>query len=183
MQGNGRRPLASLPLALGGIVAGHALAYALAYPIRVVRDAHLEQTGHDGFSVLLLAGLLASGAAILSLGIRSIRRAPASPGAWALLCLQVPAFALLELAERGFDASAFARDPAVVLGLLLQVVLAVVIAALARGAVAVGRLFATPPPRPARGRRTIMLPRLAEPKTPDPIAIGLRRAPPAPSSV
>ena len=87
-------------LALGGIVAGHALAYALAYPIRVVRDAHSSRPGHDGFSVLgLLAGLLAR-AAILSLGIRSIRRAPASPGAWALLCQQVPAFALLELAER-----------------------------------------------------------------------------------
>ena len=174
MQGNGRRPLASLPLALGGIVAGHALAYALAYPIRVVRaraDRPRRLLGPAARRAL------ASGAAILSLGIRSIRRAPASPGAWALLCQQVPAFALLELAERGFDASV-ARDPAVVLGLWCSRV----IAALARGAVAVGRLFATPLPRPARGRRTIMLPRLAEPKTPA-IAIGLRRAPPAPSSV
>ena len=183
MQGHGRRPLASLPLALGGIVAGHALAYALAYPIRAVRDAHLEQTGHDGFPVLLLAGLLASGAAILWLGIRSIRHAQASPSAWALLSLQVPAFALLELAERGFDPAAFAGDPAVLLGVLLQVVLAFAIAAVARGAVAVGSLLGRSVPRPARMPRPIVPPQLAEPATPDPIAFGLRRAPPAPSPV
>jgi hypothetical protein len=183
MQGNGRRPLASLPLALGGIVAGHALAYALAYPIRAVRDAHLEQTGHDGFPVLLLAGLLASSAAILWLGIRSIRHAPASPSAWALMSLQVPAFALLELAERGFDPAAFAGDPAVLLGVLLQVVLAFAIAAVARGAVAVGSLLGRSVPRPARMPRPIVPPHLAEPATPDPIAFGLRRAPPAPSPV
>lgn len=181
MRGNGRRPLASLPLALGGIVAGHALAYALAYPIRAVRDAHLEQTGHEGFPVLVLAGLLGSGAAILWLAIRSMRHAPASPGAWALLGLQVPAFALLELAERGFDVSAFARDPAVVLGLLLQAVFAVVIAAAARGAVAVGRLLSAPPQRRGRARCRVVPPRLADPAAPDPIALGLRRAPPAPS--
>ena len=168
MKGNGRRPLASLPLALGGIVAGHALAYALAYPIRAVRDAHLEQTGHDGFPVLLLAGLLGAGAAILWLGIRSTRHAPASPSVRALLGLQVPAFA---------------RDPAVILGVLLQVVLAVVIAALARGAVAVGRLLGAPRTRPARAHRRLVPGGLAEPATPDPIAFGLRRAPPAPSPV
>jgi hypothetical protein len=182
VQGNGRRPLASLPLALGGIVAGHALAYALAYPIRAIRDAHLEQTGHDGFPVLLLAGLLCSGAAVIRLGIRSIRHAPAPPGARALLGLQVPAFALLELAERGFDVAAFGRDPAVILGLLLQVVLAFAIAAIARGAVAVGTLLGRVAPRPHSAPRAD-LPRLAEPATPDPIAFGLRRAPPDPSSV
>jgi hypothetical protein len=181
MQGNGRRSLASLPLALGGIVAGHALAYALAYPIRAVRGAHLEQTGHDGFPVLLLAGLLASGAAILWLGIRSIRHAPASPSRWALLSLQVPAFALLELAERGFDPGAFAGDPAVMLGVLMQVVFAFVIAAIARGAVAVGARLGRPAPRPASTPQPIVPPRLVEPATPDPIAFGLRRAPPAPS--
>ena len=57
MQGNGRRPLAGLPLALGGIVAGHALAYALAYPIRAVRDAHLEDAATDLRSHLHLGGL------------------------------------------------------------------------------------------------------------------------------
>ena len=183
MQGNGRRPLTSLPLALGGIVAGHALAYGLAYPIRALRDAHLEQTGHDGFPVLLLAGLLASGAAILWLGIRSIRHAPASPSGWVLLSLQVPAFALLELAERGFDLAAFARDPAVALGLILQVVFAFVIAAIARGAVAVGTRLGRPAPRLGRTPQPIVPACLAEPATPDPIAFGLRRAPPAPSPV
>ena len=183
MHGNGRRPLASLPLALGGIVAGHALAYGLAYPIRAVRDAHLQQTGHEGFPALLLAGLLGAGAAILWLGIRSIRHARGSPSVRALLGLQVPAFALLELAERGFDVGAFALDPAVLLGSLLQVVLAVVVAAAARGAVAVGRLLGTRRPRPARAQRRAVPPRPAEPATPDAIAFGLRRAPPAPSPV
>lgn len=183
MQGNGRRPLASLPLALGGIVAGHALAYALAYPIRPIRDAHLEQTGHGGFPLLLLAGLLGSGAAILWLGIRSIRRATGAPSATMLLSLQVPAFALLELAERGFDVAAFGRDPAVALGVLLQVVLAFVIAAIARGAVIVGQRFGRSDPRPSRTPRPAVLPRLAEPAAPDPLAFGLRRAPPVPSLV
>ena len=183
MQGNGRRPLASLPLALGGIVAGHALAYALAYPIRAIRDAHLEQTGHEGFPLLLLAGLLGSGAAILWLGIRSSRRATGAPSATLLLGLQVPAFAFLELAERGFDVVAFGRDPAVALGVLLQVVFAFVIAASARGAVAVGRRLARPRPRRDRAQPPALAPRLAEPATPDPIAFGLRRAPPVPSLV
>jgi hypothetical protein len=183
MQRNGRRPLANLPLALGGMVAGHALAYALAYPIGAVRDAHLDQTGHEGFPVLLLTGLLGSAAAILWLGIHSIRHAPATPSARTLLLLQVPAFALLELGERGFDVAAFARDPAVVLGVLLQVVLAFVIAATARGAIAVGRRLARTPLRPARTPSRSFRLRLAEPAGPDAIAIGLRRAPPAPSLV
>jgi hypothetical protein len=168
---------------VGGVVGGHALAYALAYPIRAIRDAHLEQTGHEGFPLLLLAGLLGSGAAILWLGIRSIRHAPASPSARTLLGLQVPAFAFLELAERGFDVAAFARDPAVILGVLLQVVLALVIAAVVRGAVAVGRLLRASRSRPARAQRRLVPRRLAEPATPDPIAFGRRRAPPAPSIV
>jgi hypothetical protein len=183
VQGNGRRPLANLPLALGGIVAGHALAYALAYPIRAVRDAHLDQTGHEGFPVLLLAGLVGAGAAIVWLGIRSTRHAPAPPNARALLMLQVPAFALLELAERGFDLAAFGGDPAVALGVLLQVVLAFGIAAIARGAVIVGQRLARPAPRPARTPRPAVPPRLAEPATPEPLAFGLRRAPPVPSLV
>lgn len=183
MQGNGRRPVTSVPIALGGLVAGHALAYTLAYPIRAIRDAHLEQTGHDGFSVLLLAGLLGAGAAIVRLGIRSIRHSTGSPSARALLSLQVPAFALLELAERGFDVAAFGRDPAVVLGVLLQVVLAYVIAAVARGAVAVGTLLARPATPPTRAPRPVVPSGVVEPARPDPIAFGLRRAPPAPPPV
>ena len=179
----GRRPLTGVPLAIGGIVAGHALAYALAYPIRVVREAHLEQTGHEGFPLLLLAGFLGSGAAILWLGIRSVRRATGAPSATMLLSLQVPAFAFLELAERGFDVAAFGRDPAVVLGVLLQVVFAFVIAAIARGAVAVGQRLARTPPRRGRMQPPALPSRLAEPAAPDPIAFGRRRAPPAPSPV
>ena len=83
-----------------------------------------------------------------------------------------PRVRALELAERGLDASAFARDPAVVLGLLLQVVLAVVGLPRFGPRGGGGRpALRDALPRPARGRRTIMLPRLAEPKTPDPIAI------------
>jgi hypothetical protein len=183
MQGNARRSSTSVPLALGGVVAGHALAYALAYPIHVVRDAHLEQTGHDGFPVLLLAGLLGAGAAILWLGIRSIRASTGSPSASVLLTLQVPAFALVELAERGFDLAAVGGDPAVLLGILLQVVLAFVIAAIARGAVIVGHRLRRSAPRPAPAPRPSVVPSRAEPATPDPLAFGLRRAPPAPSPV
>ncbi|HJS26688.1 MAG TPA: hypothetical protein VJ913_06150 [Actinomycetota bacterium] len=182
-EGAGRRPLTGIPLAIGGIVAGHALAYVLAYPIRAVRDARLEETGHEGFPLLLLAGLLGTGAAIVWLGLRSIRRATGAPSATMLLSLQVPAFAFLELAERGFDVAAFGRDPAVALGLLLQVVFALVIAAIARGAVIAGVWFGRSAPRPSRTPRPAVLPRLAEPAAPDPLAFGLRRAPPGPSLV
>lgn len=178
-----RRPWTSILLAVGGIVAGHALAYALAYPIRAVRDAHLGQTGHEGFPILLLAGLLGSGVAVLWLGVRSVHRTTGSPDTRMLLGLQVPAFALLELAERGFDPAAFGRDPAVALGVVLQVVLAFVIAAIARGAVAIGRRLARTAPGPARAPRAVVFPRVADPATPDPIAFGRRRAPPVPSPV
>ncbi len=176
-----RAPLTSIPLAVGGIVAGHALAYALAYPVRAVREAHLAQTGHEGFSMLLLAGLLVAGAAILWIGLRSIGNSTVSPSASMLLRLQVPAFVLLELGERGFDVAVFGHDPAVWIGVALQVVLAFVVAAIARGAVVVGQLVAGASPEPHRSQPTVLAPRLAEPTPPDPIAFGLRRAPPPPS--
>jgi hypothetical protein len=183
VQGSLRRTPTRIPLAVGGIVAGHALAYALAYPIDAVRDAHLDRTGHDGFPVLLLAGLLGAGAAIIWLGVRSVRSSTDSPGTTSLLALQVPAFALLELVERGLDVAAFGRDPAVMLGVLLQVLLAFGIAALARAAVIVGRHLSRSGPRPGRTPRPVVPPRHAEPTTPDPLVFGLRRAPPAPSLV
>lgn len=178
MSGRHGRGLVTAGLVAGGVVVGHALAYALAYPVQAVRSARLDETGHEGFSLLVLLGVLAAGTAILVIGLRSARRVTSPPTVGLLLRLQVSAFAMLELAERGFDLGAFVHDPAVIVGLVVQAVLAFVIVALARGAARAGRWFARPARVSPRGAARTTEPRTAEPVPPDPHAIGLRRAPP-----
>jgi len=167
-------------LAAGGVVGGHALAYALAYPVAEARHAHLHETGHHGFPLLLVAGLAAAGAVLALTFVRAARREGTPPPFRMLLHLQVGLFLWLELGERGFDLAKAGADPAVVLGVALQVVLAFGLAWLARGAAAAGRLFAAAPRRPAArpGGSTSPV-RVAEPLAPDPIALGPRRAPPS----
>jgi hypothetical protein len=53
--------------------------------------------------------------------------------ALALVAVQVPAFAVLEIAERGFDFGAAAADPALLVGLVLQVVVALLLSLAAVG--------------------------------------------------
>jgi len=177
----GRNRSLALGLAAGGVVGGHALAYALAYPLAAARRAHLDETGHDGFPVLLVLGFAAAGLALVSTFVRAARRDGLAPSIGTLLWLQVGLFLALELAERGFDLSAAASDPAVVAGLPVQAVLAVALAWLARGVVEVAhRLDETS--APVRRRRPSPAPqpgRVAEPVPPDPIAFGPRRAPPS----
>jgi len=178
----GAEPLAVAGLAAGGVVAGHALGYALAQPDPALRAAHLAATGHASFGLL---ACVATAAALLAVGRVAWRaaagRGDRSPAFGHLAGVQVLAFALVEVAERGFSAAAAARDPAVLIGLLLQVLVAVLLARLVGGVARVARLLARRPRRPARGE-----PRRACPDDPlaprSPLLLDApRRAPPLPS--
>jgi hypothetical protein len=114
-----------------GVVLGHLAAYVLAYPSAGRRHIHLAVSGHDWVGVataslmaaipviLLLATLLAvSPREFWSGGGLSVR----------LAAIQVPAFALIELLERGWSFDRTVGDPAVFVGLALQPIVAVLAA-------------------------------------------------------
>lgn len=128
-----RRPGMPLTSAIAwvGVVVGHLVAYLLTYPSRGVRHVHLEITGHEWLAVATASLLAAIPVIVLVAGSRSVR-SPASwngPGlALRLLTIQVVAFGLLEVAERGWSIREAIFDPAVFVGLALQPLLAVVAA-------------------------------------------------------
>lgn len=135
-----KRALGALSLGLagmawGGVVAGHLLAYAVAHPHPAIRHEQLAVTGHGSFHAMLLLAALSSGLGLASAGVRSLRGRAVPRGsstALVLAAIQIPAFALMDLAERGFSLSSFVTDPAVPLGLVLQVVFALVLSRLMR---------------------------------------------------
>lgn len=119
--------------AWAGLVLGHLLAYALAYPEEGARRSHLAATGH-GWLDLVSLSLLAVIPAILLLTTSGTLRGRPAVTAWSrLAALQVPAFLLIELAERGSAIDGAFSDPAVLLGIVLQLVVAGVAALLLRG--------------------------------------------------
>ena len=151
-------------MAASGVVLAHQLAYFLARPDPHSRAAALERTGHGDWSlvVALALGLLVAAAAA------QVRRSVGSgeprlpTTALRLASLQLLAFLALEAAERslaGGDVLALAADPAVLLGIVAQIVVAVagakLIAAVGRAAAAWGRRRSRVPrragsaPRPA----------------------------------
>jgi hypothetical protein len=119
--------------AWAGLVLGHLLAYALAYPGEASRRAHLAGTGHGWLDVVTLS-LMAVVPAVLALtAIRSLRDGSRRTTWVRLASLQVPAFLLIEVAERGASFDRALTDPAVLLGLVVQVLVAAVAALLLRG--------------------------------------------------
>ena len=158
------RWLASGALAWVGIVVGHVLSYALAYPHPDVRAAHLAATGHEAFPIGVAAALAAVPALLILLTIRAIRGAgprPVGRLAWHLGAIQVPAFCLLELAERGMSPARLFEDPAFLVGVAVQLVVAVTVAVLCRALVRAMRALTvrtvgparktiSPPPAPSR---------------------------------
>jgi hypothetical protein len=135
-------------LAWGGTIMGHLLSYLLAYPDGPARTGHLAATGHGSFQV---AGLTAAAALAIGAGLTVLRALrPRSSFvlrrlALTLAAIQLPAFAFLEMAERGFDPAAAFGDPAVLLGLVLQPVVALVLAIAVVGlARSVRALFVAP---------------------------------------
>jgi hypothetical protein len=178
-----RRPGIVLTIAIAwvGVVLGHLAAYLLTYPSQYVRHVHLALTGHSWLG--LAKGSVAAIVPVLILVV--VVRALVSRRLWSgprlvgtLLAIQIPVFATIEAVERGSVAGA-AADPAVFVGLVLQVVLAVVAAwlieALTRAVLAVARTLASHHPR----ARSASAPALDEyPPRHDLLLPARRRAPP-----
>ncbi|HEV8572173.1 MAG TPA: hypothetical protein VGR49_03860 [Actinomycetota bacterium] len=135
------RPFLLGPLAFAGAVAGHALAYTASHPEIHERTAALLVTGHGSFGRLVAGAAAAGLAALVVLALRA-RRREAIQFSWLvarLVPLQLAIFTSLELAERGFDAQRTFGDPAVLAGLVAQVLVALGAALLARGVERVAR--------------------------------------------
>jgi hypothetical protein len=143
-------------LAFAGAVAGHGLAYFASHPHAPQRSAVLAGTGHGSFGRLVALATGTGLVALVALALRA-RHHEAIRFTWLasrLVPLQVAIFAFLELAERGFDPARTAADPAVLVGLLVQVVVGLGTALLARGVESIARSIRSgslPTPRaPAR---------------------------------
>ncbi|GIU96698.1 MAG: hypothetical protein KatS3mg013_0501 [Actinomycetota bacterium] len=117
------------------MIIGHLLGYLLAFPNGMERHEHLAAVGHGSFRLVGLLALAMGGVSLVALGARTLRNDSAVPLRGAALRLgwfQVPGFLLLELVERHLDLAATLADLGVLMGLLMQVVVALAIAFLLR---------------------------------------------------
>src|ERR671925_297371 len=104
-----RALLVSVPVSLAGMLAAHEVAY---------RGTGSTTHGYMGLAEMLVC-------AVLALGLVAAVRGPAGRVPASLFAVCPPlAFLLLESAERSFDA-AFLLEPAVLVGLVLQLPFAV----------------------------------------------------------
>lgn len=165
------------------MILGHALGYLLAFPAEVLRAEHLAATGHGPFPGLAALALAAAGACLIAVGTRALREGAdvdLLPTAARLGLVQVPAFLLLELLERGVDPAGTFADPGVRFGLAAQVLVAVAAALLLRVVVRTVRVLAEAA-RPARPRPAIVpvpLPTATPVRRPSLHIGSRRRAPP-----
>jgi hypothetical protein len=150
--------------AFGGVIVGHWLSYLLAIPGRRIRTEVLAETGHQYWLTAVKMALVLAVIALAMVVVRQVRaalrREPeplAGPRALALrlTLLQVVGFLALEATERlaaGSPLSSLLTHHVLVLGLLVQVLIAGIVALLlsffARAVRAVvGALTRTPVPR------------------------------------
>lgn len=129
-----------LLLAPAGMLLGHTVGYLLA-----------SSSGHHGAAAahahVALIAALAAPLAVAALALSALRhRATAGRrGLLSLTALQAVAYVSMEVLERvasGLAVSAAAADPAVVAGLISQLVVAAVLVAVDRGARCAGRVLA-----------------------------------------
>jgi hypothetical protein len=153
--------------AFGGVVLGHWLSYLLAMPGAGIRDQVLVATGHSYWSTSVKLAVALSIVTLAALAMDQLRLArvhqlPSHPGPGSLAIrlagLQILGFLALEVTERvaaGAPVSSMLAHHVLVLGLLVQIVVAASAALLlslftrAAGALAralVGARF----PRPVR---------------------------------
>ena len=122
-------------LAWSGVVLGHLVAYLVAYPAEAERVTRLADTGHGSFPLLFVSALAAIPAILSLLAVRVMRgdRSPSLPSTavW-LAVIQVPAFLTMELFERGMSFEHTLLEPALLIGLVVQVLVAVISAALVK---------------------------------------------------
>lgn len=176
------RSLSVVALAWAGATLGHVVGYLLAHPDAAARHARLAATGHGSFGLLAAAAAAAGVGALAVLALRRDGRMGSGSLVLRLVPLQTAILCAGEVVERGMDPGAAFRDPAVLLALAVQAVVAGAAALLVRAAHlavdavrarrrlplrAPGRL-----PRPA----LVPLPAVAAPRS----SSGRRRAPPLP---
>jgi hypothetical protein len=122
-------------LAWSGVVLGHLVAYLVTYPDEAERATRLADTGHGSFPLLLVSALAAIPAFLSLLTVRVMRGDRAlSPVSTAVLlaAIQVPAFLIMELFERGMSFEHALLEPALLIGLMVQVLVAVIAAVLVK---------------------------------------------------
>jgi hypothetical protein len=140
------RLLAIGGLAWSGVVLGHLLAYVLAHPEEAERSARMASSGHGSFPLLLISALAMIPAVLSLLAVRVVRgdRSPTLLSiAVCLAAIQVPTFLTMEFFERGMSFEQMLLEPAVVMGLIVQVLVAFISSVLVRTFVrAVGALTA-----------------------------------------
>ncbi|HZC99907.1 MAG TPA: hypothetical protein VFA46_06860 [Actinomycetes bacterium] len=157
------RRLSLVGAAAAGAAVGHSIAYLIVAPQGRTRAALLAGTGHGYWSTAVAAeivlGLLAAASVTARHFGQGLRRQPRVPGdepwAWlaARICLlQTSIFAVQEIIERaatGHPVGEVVRDRLLFVGFLIQIAVAVVVAALlvwlGRAAEAVGRAFGRGP--------------------------------------
>jgi hypothetical protein len=145
--------LLSLPVAIAGSLAAHAVAYLIAVPDPQARATLLERTGHGYLAhlpVLAGAGLALALAAGVSHAARG--RPGARPSPWVFALLPPLAFVLQEHLERLLSGALpleTVLDPTFVIGLALQLPFALLayalVGVLLRAAEALGLLLVRPP--------------------------------------
>jgi hypothetical protein len=139
------------------MVAGHLLAYALVYPRSDHRMEHLAATGHGTLPLHAICALSCAPAVVAVVAVLRLRgRATPSPNARWLAAIQMLGFGLVESVERGSSAASILAEPAFLLGLVLQVVIALLAAWLVRVVTrAVSMLVARPDPNGKAPLRTL----------------------------
>ncbi len=178
-----RDALVAAGIAWAGLVLGHSLTYLLAYPSASARRTHLLATGHAWLGPAALSVGAAIPALLVVAAARAVRTGAAARGRllpWLALA-QVGAFLIVEVVERGPDLGAALADPAVLLGVVVQVAVA---AAAWLVVWAVTSVVVVAARHPARPRRARARPRSTAGRLSAPRLIFLirtrRRAPPSP---
>src|SRR5437899_9106605 len=155
--------------AWAGVVAGHSITYLLTIPQAGLRDAVLASTGHSYWYAAVAAALVLASfsvGAAFGLGVRRGLRggAPADeatrvgPVAVRLAALQIGMYVAQEVLERlqaGVPLSELGRDHIMLVGIPVQILVALAISALLVGLRKAGEqtgavLRAAPTPRPSR---------------------------------
>jgi hypothetical protein len=162
-------PAALLALGLGGVLAGHTVVYRLLIPDAHTRAAELAATGHGYLSAADAIATVAIVTALAYAFLGGVLRAPALSGGLLvrrIAAFQVTAFVAMEGIERLASGTLGHALPAVLLlGLPVQLVVALAIAAVAAWLARAGRAVAGSP-REVAGARPALLAFDVPPRSP-----------------
>jgi hypothetical protein len=164
-----------------GVVVAHAAAYLLAYRNGGERAHELQATGHGYWSLAVVLAAVAGAAVTTAAVRRGATRTPTPIPLLPLIGAQLALFAGAEVVERaavGVSPAVLAHSPEFVVGLCLQLVVAVAARLLLRGAEVLGARLGGR--RPALAPRTVgaLLPPVAVLRAPVRWAAAASRAPP-----